>query len=119
MARAKSNTSSKTQENKPTLEEVQSKFNGFSNTVVLRAEVKKVLLDHPKCNKYSIAVPSETAKGNVSYAYLNLTEFCNNESPYEVGTLIHIEGHMASDSYEKNGKKFYTTDIIADKIEEI
>lgn len=119
MARAKSNTSSKTQENKPTLEEVQSKFNGFSNTVVLRAEVKKVLLDHPKCNKYSIAVPSETANHKVAYAYLTLTEFSDNETPFEVGTLIHIEGHLSSGSYEKNGKKNFTTDIIADKIEEI
>ena len=119
MARAKNNTSSKTQENKSTLEEVQSKFNGFSNTVVLRAEIKKVLLDHPKCNKYNIAVPSETANHKVAYAYLNLTEFCDNESPYEAGSLIHIEGHLSSGSYQKDGKMYFTTDIIADKIEEI
>ena len=119
MARAKSNTTSKTQENKPTLEEVANKFKGFSNVVLLRAEVKKVLLDHPKCNKYSIAVPSETANHKVAYAYLTLTEFSDNETPFEVGTLIHIEGHLSSGSYEKNGKKNYTTDIIADKIEEI
>lgn len=119
MARAKSNTTSKTQENKPTLEEIKKQFNGFSNTVVLRAKVNKVLLDHPKCNKYSIAVPSETANHKVAYAYLTLTEFVENESPLEVGTLIHIEGHLSSGSYEKNGKKSFTTDIIADKIEEI
>lgn len=115
MARGKASNNA----TKISVEDIKNKFNGFCNTVVLRAEVKRVLLDSDKVNKYSIAVPSETAKGNVSYAYLNLTEFCNNESPYEVGTLIHIEGHMASGSYEKNGKKFYTTDIIADKIEEI
>lgn len=104
---------------KATLKDVQDKFNGFSNVVVLRAEIKRVLFDSPKCNKYAIAVPSETAKGNVSWAYLNLTEFESDSEPLEVGTLVHIEGHLASGSYEKNGRKFYTTDIIADKIEEI
>lgn len=99
--------------------DVEAKFNGFSNCVVLRGEVKRILLDSDKVNKYSLAVPSKTAKGNVSYAFINLTEFCDNSEPYEVGSLLHIEGHIATGSYEKNGKKMYTTDIIADKIEEI
>ncbi len=114
MARGKSQSTTKSN-----LEEVRKKFDGFANAVVLRAEIKKVLLDTDKVNKYSIAVPSETTKHNVSYAYLNLTEFVDNEKPYDVGSLIHIEGHISSDSYEKDGKKFYTTDIIADKIKEI
>lgn len=116
MARGKSKTNNET---KATLKDVEAKFNGLSNTVVLRAEIKRVLYDSPKCNKYAIAVPSATSKGNVSYAFLNLTEFETDSEPLEVGTLVNIEGHLASSSYEKDGRKLYTTDIIADKIEEI
>lgn len=35
----------------------------------------------------------------------------------EKGKQILVEGHIQTGSYEKDGKKIYTTDIIADRVE--
>ncbi len=32
------------------------------------------------------------------------------------GMLVSVEGHIKTGSYEKNGQKVYTTDIVADRI---
>ena len=39
------------------------------------------------------------------------------EKYFSKGKLIGISGRIRTDSYEKDGKKYYTTDIIADKVE--
>lgn len=90
----------------------------YGNAVVIRGTIRKILLDSEKVNKYSIDVPSETPNGKVSHAFLNITEF-STEGAWEVGTNVHIEGHLSTGSYQKDGKTLYTTDIIVDKIEEI
>lgn len=90
----------------------------YFNTVIIRGTIKRVLLDAEKVKKYSVDVPSETPNGKTSHAYLNVTEF-STDGAWEVDTVIHIEGHLSTGSYEKNGKKFYTTDIIADRIDEV
>lgn len=33
------------------------------------------------------------------------------------GSQVGISGHIHTDSYEKDGKKVYTTDVIADRVE--
>ncbi len=33
------------------------------------------------------------------------------------GSQLAIYGHLHTDSYEKDGKKVYTTDVIADRVE--
>ena len=33
------------------------------------------------------------------------------------GLRVTVIGHLQTGSYEKNGQKFYTTDVIADRIE--
>ena len=90
----------------------------YCNAVVIRGTIRKVLLDAEKVKKYSIDVPSETPNGKVSHAFLNITEF-STDGAWEEGTNVHVEGHLSTGSYEKNGKTFYTTDIIVDNIEEI
>lgn len=37
----------------------------------------------------------------------------------EKGSRISVIGHIQTGSYEKDGMKFFTTDIIADKVEPI
>lgn len=90
----------------------------YGNSVVIRGTIRKILLDTEKVKKYSIDVPSETPNGKVSHAFLNITEF-STDGAWEEGSNVHVEGHLSTGSYEKNGKTFYTTDIIVDKIEEI
>jgi single-strand DNA-binding protein len=33
------------------------------------------------------------------------------------GSKVLVEGHIKTGSYEKNGQKVYTTDVIADRVE--
>ena len=39
------------------------------------------------------------------------------EKWFKKGSGIELRGHIQTGSYEKNGQKIYTTDIIADEIE--
>lgn len=91
----------------------------FSNVVVLRGVIRKVLFSSDKVSKYSIDVPSETPNGNVAHAFINVTEF-TTDGAMEEGSKVHIEGYISTGSYDdKNGNKRYTTDVVATSIEEI
>lgn len=91
----------------------------FANTGVIRGVVRKVLFDGEKVKKYSIDVPSETKNGKTAHAFINVTEFSTDGALAE-GTSVNIEFHLSTGSYEnKEGKKIYTTDIVADCIDEI
>ena len=91
----------------------------FANTGVIRGVVKKVLFDGEKVKKYSVDVPSKTKNDKISHAFVNVTEFSTEDAIAE-GTNVNIEFHIATGSYEnKDGKKIFTTDIIADCIDEI
>lgn len=108
MARSKSNTKS----NK------DYKFD-FANTGVIRGVVNKVLYDGAKMKKYSVDVPTETPNGKIAHAFVAVTEF-SEDNALEEDTTVNIEFHIATGSYEnKEGKKVYTTDIVADSIDEI
>lgn len=39
------------------------------------------------------------------------------EKYFDKGSAIGVDGHISTGSYEKNGQKVYTTDIIADRVE--
>lgn len=41
----------------------------------------------------------------------------NCEKYLDKGSRVAIEGKIQTGSYEKNGQKVYTTDVIADKVE--
>lgn len=110
-------TKSTTSGNK--LEEIKKEYGSLFNTVVLRGKIARVVVDSNKVKKYSVGVPSETANGNVVYAYLTVTEFVEDSEAYTVGTIIHVEGKLTTGSYERNGSKTYTTEIIASRIEEV
>lgn len=91
----------------------------FENSGVIRGVVKKVLFDGEKVKKYSVDVPSKTKNDKISHAFVNVTEFSTEDAIAE-GTNVNIEFHIATGSYEnKEGKKIFTTDIIADCIDEI
>lgn len=91
----------------------------FANAGVIRGVVKKVLFDGEKVKKYSVDVPSKTKNDKISHAFVNVTEFSTEDAITE-GTSVNIEFHIATGSYEnKDGKKIFTTDIIADIIDEI
>jgi single-strand DNA-binding protein len=47
-------------------------------------------------------------------AFGKTAEFLNNY--FAKGSLVAIEGHIQTGSYEKDGTKVYTTDVIVDKV---
>lgn len=101
------------------LEEIKKEYGSLFNTVVIRGKIVRVVVDSNKVKKYSVGVPSETTKGNVVYAYITVTEFVEDSEAYTVDTIIHVEGRLTTGSYERNGSKNYTTEIVASRIEEV
>lgn len=70
-----------------------------------------------KIARFNLAV--NTTKDKVDYpgfiAWERSAEFIENWC--HKGTKLIIEGHIQTGSYEKDGKKVYTTDIVCDRIE--
>lgn len=91
----------------------------FANTGLIRGVVNKVLYEGAKINKYSIDVPTKTPNNKIAHAFVAVTEYSEDDA-MEEGTKVNIEFHIATGSYKnKEGKKVYTTDIVADSIDEI
>lgn len=91
----------------------------FANTGVIRGVVNKVLYDGEKVKKYNIDVPTKTKNDKIAHAFVNVVEY-STDGALDEGTKVNIEFHIATGSYEnKDGKKIFTTDIVADVIDEI
>lgn len=73
--------------------------------------------------KFTVAVKRNTANKDGKYdtdfinciAYQHNAELINKY--FGKGNGILIEGHIQTGSYEKDGKKIYTTDVIVEHIE--
>ena len=96
------------------------------NKVILRGNLTKdieiVENDKVKLGKFTIAVsrPYKNTKGEYESDFLNCIVF--NGSDYiknnlTKGTGILLEGSIQTRSYEVEGNKRYSTDIIVNKIE--
>ena len=76
-----------------------------------------------KVAKFTLAINRETKnkEGNYESDFLNCLAFgkqAETISEYlNKGDKISIEGHIQTGSYEKDGKRIYTTDIIVDKVQ--
>lgn len=97
------------------------------NTVILRGRLTKKPELKQMSNGYFIRICLAVKKnykgndGKYGADFINLTAYNKNAellSKYcNKGDEIEIEGTLRSSSYEKNGQKFYNTDIIANKID--
>lgn len=60
-------------------------------------------------------------EGNYDADYINCVAYGNQAdlvSKYlDKGSKVSVEGHIQTGSYEKDGKKTYTTDIVVEKIQ--
>ena len=69
--------------------------------------------------RFTLAVDREGKKDEADFiscvAFGKTAEFV--EKYVNKGRLIGIVGHIQTGSYEKDGKKVYTTDVIADRIQ--
>lgn len=71
-----------------------------------------------KVANFSIACPRGTDKG---FDYVSCVAFDKTadiiEKKTAQGTKVVIEGKVRVDSYEKDGKKVYQTNVVADRVE--
>jgi len=76
-----------------------------------------------KIAKFSVAINrGKNAKGeDLGADYPNITVFGKRaeviEKYFHKGSMIAIVGHIHTDSYEKDGKKYYTTDVVMDSFD--
>ena len=72
-----------------------------------------------KYARYTLAIDRKKKDDGADFpsciAFGKSAEFA--EKYLKQGTKICIEGHIQTGSYEKNGQKYYTTDIIIDSQE--
>lgn len=70
-------------------------------------------------SRFSIAVDRKTKDKETDF--INIVAFGKNgefaEKYLKKGTKVIIEGRIQTGSYEKDGKKVYTTDIVAESFE--
>ena len=72
--------------------------------------------------KFTVAVPRAFAKqGEQDADFIPVTCFGKSaefvEKYFSKGKMIGVTGRIQTGSYEKDGRKVYTTDVIADRVE--
>lgn len=71
-----------------------------------------------KVCRFTLDVATTTAKGNTAHAYAPVVWFNEDtEDTVTDGERISVYGQLRTGSYEKDGKKVYTLDVVVDKIE--
>ena len=95
----------------------KSNYVSLSGTLVKDAIIRK----NDKGSDYVLFTLSVPQTGTKWYDYINCIAFNKNaaiitKSPLK-GTFYHIEGRIHTSSFDKNGRKHYSTDVVAEKIE--
>ena len=95
----------------------KSNYVSLSGTLVKDAIIKQ----NDKGSDYVLFTLSVPQAGTKWYDYINCIAFSDNafviaKSPSKV-TSYHIEGRIHTSSFDKNGKKHYSTDVVVEKIE--
>ena len=95
----------------------KSNYVSLSGTLVKDAIIRK----NDKGFAYVLFTLSVPRTGTKWYDYINCIAFNENaaiitKSPLK-GTFYHIEGIIHTSSFDKNGRKHYSTDVVAEKIE--
>ena len=95
----------------------KSNYVSLSGTLVKDAIIKK----NNKGSDYVLFTLSVPQTGTKWYDYINCIAFSNNASIIaknpSKGVSYRIEGRIHTSSFDKNGKKHYSTDVVAEKIE--
>ena len=95
----------------------KSNYVSLSGTLVKDAIIKQ----NDKGSDYVLFTLSVPQTGTKWYDYINCIAFNENaaiisKNPLK-GTPYHIEGRIHTSSFDRNGKKHYSTDVVAEKIE--
>lgn len=95
----------------------KSNYVSLSGTLVEDAIIKQ----NDKGSDYVLFTLSVPQTGTKWYDYINCIAFNDNASIIaknpSKGTSYHVEGRIHTSSFDRNGKKHYSTDVVAEKIE--
>lgn len=87
-----------------------------NNAVVLSGTVLRANQREKVC-RFTLDVQTTTPKGNISHAYIPVTWFnSDTEDTVTDGERVGVNGSLRSGSYEKDGRKVYTIDVIAESV---
>lgn len=92
------------------------------NSVAIEGIVKKVNYSGDKMMSYNIEVENKTPNGKASHTWVDVKQFaasCPIEVVFEKGDRVAVGGRLNTESYEKNGKKYYSLIVVVEKIEEV
>ena len=95
----------------------KSNYVSLSGALVKDAIIRK----NDKGSDYVLFTLSVPQTGTKWYDYINCIAFNENaaiisKNPLK-GPPYHIEGRIHTSSFDRNGKKHYSTDVVAEKIE--
>lgn len=86
--------------------------NEHVNIVTIEGIIKKVIYANENVASYSLETHKTSPKGNTIKSWVTIKEF-KPSLHYEVGDHVIINnGELATDSYEKDGKKVYNTVVV-------
>lgn len=87
----------------------------MANKVTIEGRVTKVLYASDKVASYSIdnTIPSPKNKDKVIHTYVTVKEF-QPKLQYEVGDIITVTGALGTDTYEKDGRKYYNVCVVGE-----
>lgn len=90
--------------------------------LVKDVEIRYTTGEKPTCvANFTIAIDKWSPKGGKSADFLRITAFGkvaeNMEKYCSKGMLIGVTGSVHSDSYEKDGRKVYMTNITAERVD--
>ena len=87
------------------------------NEVKLSGVVKNVLHQSDKVVTFTICTESKADTEKGSTVNFPTIKWFNPSDKVEEGDTLAIYGYYHTGSYEKDGKRYYTTDVVANKVE--
>lgn len=92
------------------------------NKVVLMGRITKDLDKKEKVTNFTVAVDRRFKReGDPSADFIDCVAFGKTkeivDKYFEKGQKIAVDGRIQTGSYEKDGKKYYTTDVVAESVE--
>lgn len=86
------------------------------NAVVITGRVLRANQMEKVC-RFTLDVATKTPGGKVAHSYVPCVWFnAESEDTVTDGEKIAVHGSIRTGSYEKDGRKIYTVDVVAEKV---
>ena len=87
-----------------------------TNVVSIIGQIKQVIIFTDSIAIYKLDNVTKSPNNKAIHTYLPVKEF-KPEIECEENDMVQITGHIATDTSEYNGKKYYNTFIVVDELE--